>query len=114
MGCHALLQGILPTQGSNPRLLPCGQILYPLNHQGDLRAHLGPERIPAEGLRCSVFEVPRGQRDYHFSKKHPPGEHAQVPHGHLQLPAGQPGQLHLVLRRRAETVSLGSQLPDDF
>ena len=22
MGCHALLQGIFPTQGSNPRLLP--------------------------------------------------------------------------------------------
>ena len=27
-GCHALLQGIFPTQGSNPGLLHCGQILY--------------------------------------------------------------------------------------
>ena len=31
-GCHSLLQGIFPTQGSNPRLLPCRQILYYLSH----------------------------------------------------------------------------------
>ena len=28
VGCHALLQGIFPTQGSNPGLPHCGQILY--------------------------------------------------------------------------------------
>ena len=28
VGCHALLQGIFPTQGSNPGLLYCGQIFY--------------------------------------------------------------------------------------
>ena len=28
VGCHALLQGIFPTQGSNPRLLHCRWILY--------------------------------------------------------------------------------------
>ena len=33
-GCHVLLQGILPTQESNPGLLHCRQILYPLNYQG--------------------------------------------------------------------------------
>ena len=33
VGCHALLQGILPTQGSNPGLLLCRQILYCLSHQ---------------------------------------------------------------------------------
>ena len=32
--CHALLQGILPTQGSNPGLLHCRRILYQLSHQG--------------------------------------------------------------------------------
>ena len=35
MGCHFLLQEILPTQGSNPRLLcllHCRWILYPLSH----------------------------------------------------------------------------------
>ena len=34
VGCHALLQGIFPTQGSNPGLLHCRQILYHLSHQG--------------------------------------------------------------------------------
>ena len=33
VGCHALLQGIFPTQGSNPGLLHCRQILYHLSHQ---------------------------------------------------------------------------------
>ena len=28
VGCHSLLQGIFPTQGSNPDLLHCRQILY--------------------------------------------------------------------------------------
>ena len=34
VGCHALLQGIFPTQGSNPGLLHCRRILYHLSHQG--------------------------------------------------------------------------------
>ena len=33
-GCHFLLQGIFPTQGSNPGLLHCRQMLNPLNHHG--------------------------------------------------------------------------------
>ena len=33
-GCHALLQGIFPTQRSNPGLLHCRLILYYLSHQG--------------------------------------------------------------------------------
>ena len=31
---HALLQGIFPTQGSNPVLLHCRRILYHLSYQG--------------------------------------------------------------------------------
>ena len=34
VGCHSLLQGIFPTQGSNLCLPPCRQMLYCLNHQG--------------------------------------------------------------------------------
>ena len=34
VGCHALLQGIFPTQGSNPGLLNYRQILYCLSHPG--------------------------------------------------------------------------------
>ena len=32
--CHFLLQGIFPTQGSNPGLLYCRQTLYHLSHRG--------------------------------------------------------------------------------
>ena len=34
---HALFQGIFPTQGSNPGLPHCRQILYCLSHQGSPR-----------------------------------------------------------------------------
>ena len=34
VGCYSLLQGIFLTQGSNPGLLPCRQILYHPSHQG--------------------------------------------------------------------------------
>ena len=33
VGRHSLLQGIFPTQGSNPGLLHCRQILYCLSHR---------------------------------------------------------------------------------
>ena len=33
VGCHFLLQGIFPTQGSNPGLPHCRQKLYHLSHQ---------------------------------------------------------------------------------
>ena len=37
MGSLFLLQGIFPTQGSNPGLLHCGRILYQLSHKGSPR-----------------------------------------------------------------------------
>ena len=37
VGCLSLLQGIFPTQGSNPGLPHCRQILYQLSHQGSRR-----------------------------------------------------------------------------
>ena len=37
VGCHFLLQRIFPTQGSNPGLLHCRQMLYCLSHQGSQR-----------------------------------------------------------------------------
>ena len=36
VGCHALFQGIFPTQGLNPGLLHYRQILYCLSHGGKL------------------------------------------------------------------------------
>ena len=35
VGSLSLLQGTFPTQGSNPGLLQCRQILYHLSHQGN-------------------------------------------------------------------------------
>ena len=40
VGCHAHLQGIFPTQGSNPGLPHCRQILYQLSHQGSLKRYV--------------------------------------------------------------------------
>ena len=34
VGCHAFLQGIFPTRGSNPGLPHCWWIFYCLSHQG--------------------------------------------------------------------------------
>ena len=34
VGCHALLQGIFPTQGLNPGLPHCWRILYHLSYNG--------------------------------------------------------------------------------
>ena len=40
VGCHALLQGIFPTQGSNPRLPHCRWSLHHLSHQGSPNFHI--------------------------------------------------------------------------
>ena len=39
-GLHSLLQGIFPTQGSNPGLLHCRQILYHLSHQSTMLCYV--------------------------------------------------------------------------
>ena len=40
VGCHFLFQGIFPTQGLIPGLLPCRQKLHSLSHQGSLSTSL--------------------------------------------------------------------------
>ena len=40
VGCHAVLQGIFPTQGSSPGLPHCRQILYHLSHQGTFKSSM--------------------------------------------------------------------------
>ena len=45
VGCHALLQGTFLTQGSNPPLLDCRQILYHMNPPGKPRyTFMDPEK----------------------------------------------------------------------
>ena len=55
VGCHALLQGIFPTQGSNPGLPHCRRILCHLRHQGTEFSHLEPCSSRTE----SLWSLPR-------------------------------------------------------
>ena len=50
VGCHALLQGIFPTQGLNPGLPQCRWILYHLSH-----SHLYPGLSNREFPNFSIF-----------------------------------------------------------
>ena len=50
--CHFLLQGIFPTQESNPGLLHCRQMLYHLSHQGSPKGKL--EVVKQEIARVNV------------------------------------------------------------
>ena len=52
VGYHTLLQGILPTQGWEPGLLHCRQILYHLSHQGS------PVIIIGNVIKCLVYPKP--------------------------------------------------------
>ena len=42
MGCHFLLQGIFPTQGSNLCLLHCRQIIYRLSYENPPYVYIYP------------------------------------------------------------------------
>ena len=53
LGCHFLLQGVFPTQGSNPGLLRCRLILYQLSY----------ERNPCETLPCMKQRASRKRRE---------------------------------------------------
>ena len=65
VGSLSLLQGIFPTQGSNPGLLHCRRILYQLSHQGSPRilewvAVHSPADLPDPGIK---LESPALQAD---------------------------------------------------
>ena len=65
VGCHALLQGIFPTQGLNPGLPHCRQILYCLSHQGRIfrRPCNGKDHIAmSQAQVCSPTPGPIGPR----------------------------------------------------
>ena len=52
VGSHSLLQRIILTQGSNPSLPHCGQILYHLSHQGS-------PNLSVQSLSCvRLFATP--------------------------------------------------------
>ena len=60
VGCHALFQGIFPTQGLNPSLLLCRQILYLLSHQGSpitADIDIKVRRCTCEFITCYIYIV---------------------------------------------------------
>ena len=62
MGCHALLQGIFPTQRLNLHLLHCRRILYPLSHQQISKVPLTEYRLwPVFPVAQTVKNLPATQ-----------------------------------------------------
>ena len=67
VGWHALLQGIFPTQGSNPGLPHCKWTLYQLSHQGNpsiylkrlsmVRPQPSSQALPLVTLKCTSEPV---------------------------------------------------------
>ena len=71
MDCHFLLQGIFPTQGSNPGLprVKCRQTLYHLSHQGSPRGNIikaicdkPTANIILNGEKLKAFSLKSGTR----------------------------------------------------
>ena len=54
-GCHALVQGISPTQGLNPGLPHCRQILYQLSHWGSSLLNIVNIAALKIGLQMSFY-----------------------------------------------------------
>ena len=54
-GCHFLLQGIFPIQGSNPGLPHCRQTLYLLSHKGTLIANRYLQLLCSVSQSCATL-----------------------------------------------------------
>ena len=80
MDCHLLLQGVLPTHGSNLSLLNCRQILYHLSHQESLS--VTPD-LPDLGVTISSPISP--------SRNSLSDSHSNLPHLHLFFSLWQQG-----------------------
>ena len=58
VGCHFLLQGISPTEGSNPGLPHWRRILYSLIHQGSLTMYQAPARCLTNNFSLNFQNSP--------------------------------------------------------
>ena len=55
VGCHFLLQGIFPTQGSNPHLLHWQEDSSALSHLRSPILHFTSAKIDCSGIMCYIF-----------------------------------------------------------
>ena len=74
MDRHFVLQGIIPTQGSNRGLLHCRRILYQLSYQGSPEYDTGTEIIGFVFSNCFRLKA------YHLSEIHILGYHLSLIH----------------------------------
>ena len=63
VGYHFFLQGIFPTQGSNPGLLHCRQTLYCLTHQGR------PLNMPGNLKSSAIITILETVISFQFQRK---------------------------------------------
>ena len=79
MCSHSLLQGIFPSQGLNPGLLLCRQILYHLSHQGSLFITSTKDCSWGWKVECGFHGLPQAadrqfqSNSWQISKKWPEG-----------------------------------------
>ena len=59
VGCYALLQGIFPTQGSNPGLQHCGWILFTVWATREDKEYWSGQPIPFPGILPDLEIKPR-------------------------------------------------------
>ena len=74
VGCHSLLQGIFPTQVSNPGLLHCRWILYRLSHQGTpitSKEALRNGKWKLSGKMAQLFALQMGNTPKHILPQPP-------------------------------------------
>ena len=95
---HFLLQGIVPTQGSNPGFPHCRWILYRLSYRGSLRIlkwvaypfsgdcpnpgfELGSPTLQVDSLPTELSGKPSVPKDLHFKTNLSPRNHGVGGHG---------------------------------
>ena len=68
VGSHSLRQQIFPTQGSNPGLPHCRQILYQLSYQGSSKTVRQREQIHFHASFCSIQATTRWKSPTHIEE----------------------------------------------
>ena len=97
VGCHFLIQGIFPTQRSNPGLLHCRQILYRLSYKGSpifAAPHMW-DLVPKPGIEPETPAL-EGHNLNHWTTRDIPDTKEAIPKSSLSVHcSGKNGKLPL-------------------